>query len=177
MIKCILILNHNDEFIDDTIIYQGIVIEYNPILNHNDKNFKIVAMEFNQIKRFYYELTFSPILSLNRNKKIVNRYRIYIFLIGGREYRFSERINNCPYKKERECLFKCQTESGTYLKSPFLLRSAALLNDIMPVIYKKQHILFFKFKTNLSRNVNADNTLGQSSRANAGPITDPNGIG
>ncbi|ORX64744.1 hypothetical protein BCR32DRAFT_297953 [Anaeromyces robustus] len=52
------------------------------------------------------------------------------------------------------------TESGTYSKSPFL-----------------QHILFNKFKTNLSRNVNADNTVGQPSRANADPISDPSGIG
>ncbi|ORX77170.1 hypothetical protein BCR32DRAFT_283457 [Anaeromyces robustus] len=111
------------------------------------------------------------------SKKIVNRYRIYIFLIGGRDYGFSDRINNSPYKKEWECLFKCQTESGTYSKSPFLLRSAALLNDIMPVVCKRQHILFNKFKTNLSRNVNADNTVGQPSRANADPISDPSGIG
>ncbi|ORX85348.1 hypothetical protein BCR32DRAFT_276384 [Anaeromyces robustus] len=111
------------------------------------------------------------------NKKIVNRYSIYIFLIGGRDYGFSDRINNITYKKEWECLFKCQTESGTYSKSPFLLRSAALLNDIMPVVCKRQHILFNKFKTNLSRNVNADNTVGQPSRANADPISDSSGIG
>ncbi|ORX80762.1 hypothetical protein BCR32DRAFT_280260 [Anaeromyces robustus] len=80
------------------------------------------------------------------NRKIVNR-----------EYGFNDRINNCPYKKEWECLFKCQIESGTYLKSPFLLRSAALLNDIM--------------------NVNVDNTVGQPSRENDDPIYDPSGIG
>ncbi|ORX77062.1 hypothetical protein BCR32DRAFT_283566 [Anaeromyces robustus] len=61
------------------------------------------------------------IIDILGNRKIVNRYRIYIFLIGGREYGFNER-NNCPYKMEWECLFKCQTESGTYSKSPFLLR-------------------------------------------------------
>ncbi|ORX87325.1 hypothetical protein BCR32DRAFT_289439 [Anaeromyces robustus] len=77
-------------------------------------------------------------------------------------------------KQENE---ECQTESGTYSKSSFLLRSAALLNDIMPVVCKRQHILFNKFKTNLSRNVNADNTVGQPSRANADPISDPSGIG
>ncbi|ORX82290.1 hypothetical protein BCR32DRAFT_292737 [Anaeromyces robustus] len=87
------------------------------------------------------------------NKKLVNRYSIYIFLIDGRDYGFSDRINNSPYKKEWECLFKCQTESGTYSKSPFLLRSAALLNDIMPVV------------------------LGQPSRSNADSISDPSGIG
>ncbi|ORX80788.1 hypothetical protein BCR32DRAFT_293641 [Anaeromyces robustus] len=77
------------------------------------------------------------------NQKIVNR-----------DYGFSDRINNSPYKKEWECLFKCQTESGTYSKSLFLLRSAALLNDIIPVV-----------------------CLGQPSKANADPISDPNGIG
>ncbi|ORX79345.1 hypothetical protein BCR32DRAFT_281515 [Anaeromyces robustus] len=69
------------------------------------------------------------------NRKIVNRYRIYIFLISEREF---------LVKEEWRCLFKCQTESGTYSKSPFLLRSAALLNDII-----------------------------LPSRANADPITDP----
>ncbi|ORX78825.1 hypothetical protein BCR32DRAFT_301343 [Anaeromyces robustus] len=63
---------------------------------------------------------------------------------------FNEITNNSPYKKEWKCLFKCQTESGTYSKSPYLLRSAALLNDIMLVFCKRQHILFNKFKTNLS---------------------------
>ncbi|ORX71714.1 hypothetical protein BCR32DRAFT_285819 [Anaeromyces robustus] len=42
---------------------------------------------------------------------------------------------------------------------------------------KDNHILFNNFKTNLSRNVNADNTVGQPSRANADPISDPSGIG
>ncbi|ORX63642.1 hypothetical protein BCR32DRAFT_138164 [Anaeromyces robustus] len=51
------------------------------------------------------------------------------------------------------------------------------LNDIMPVVCKRQHILFNKFKTNLSKNINADNIVGQPSRANADPITDPSGIG
>ncbi|ORX80754.1 hypothetical protein BCR32DRAFT_280251 [Anaeromyces robustus] len=69
------------------------------------------------------------------NRKIVN---------SGRDYGFSDRINSCPYKKEWECLFKCQTESDTYSKSLFLLRSAALLNDIMLVVCKRQHILFNK---------------------------------
>ncbi|ORX88083.1 hypothetical protein BCR32DRAFT_263759 [Anaeromyces robustus] len=111
------------------------------------------------------------------NRKIVNRYRIYIFLIGGRDYGFSDRINNCPYKKEWECLFKCQTESGTYSKSPFLLRSRALLNDIISVVCKRQHVLFDKFKSNLFRNDNADNTVGQPSWENPDPITDLNEIG
>ncbi|ORX76614.1 hypothetical protein BCR32DRAFT_296150 [Anaeromyces robustus] len=93
----------------------------------------------------------------NRINNIVKGYKSSNNSIN---YGFNDRINNSPYKKEWEYLFKCQTESGTYSKSPFLLRSAALLNDIMPVV-----------------NVNADNTVGQPSRANADPISDPSGIG
>ncbi|ORX76235.1 hypothetical protein BCR32DRAFT_296359 [Anaeromyces robustus] len=37
----------------------------------------------------------------------------------------------------------------------------------MPIVCKRQHILFNKFKTNLSRNDNADNTVGQPSKENA----------
>ncbi|ORX82731.1 hypothetical protein BCR32DRAFT_278642 [Anaeromyces robustus] len=83
-------------------------------------------------------------------------------IIVNREYCFSDRINNSPYKKEWECLFKCQTESGTYSKSPFLLRFEALLNDIM---------------LSCLLNVNADNTVGQLSRTNVDSISDPSGIG
>ncbi|ORX84025.1 hypothetical protein BCR32DRAFT_277485 [Anaeromyces robustus] len=51
--------------------------------------------------------------------------------------------------------FKCQTESGTYSKSRFLLRSAALLNDIIITI-----------------------VLGQFSRANIeSSLPNSNGIG
>ncbi|ORX76543.1 hypothetical protein BCR32DRAFT_296190 [Anaeromyces robustus] len=49
----------------------------------------------------------------------------------------SDRINNSPYKKEWECLFKCQTKSDTYSKFPFLLRSPALLNNIICLLSDK----------------------------------------
>ncbi|ORX84319.1 hypothetical protein BCR32DRAFT_277211 [Anaeromyces robustus] len=68
------------------------------------------------------------------NRKIANRYRIYIFLICGREYDFSERINNYN--------IYCSINS----------------------------------KPTSPRNVNADNIIGQPSRANADPITDPSRI-
>ncbi|ORX83117.1 hypothetical protein BCR32DRAFT_278346 [Anaeromyces robustus] len=41
------------------------------------------------------------------------------------------------------------------------------------VVCKRQHMLFNKFQINLSWSVNTDNTVGQPSRANADPITDP----
>ncbi|ORX82115.1 hypothetical protein BCR32DRAFT_4178 [Anaeromyces robustus] len=122
-------------------------------------------------RNFFYFLDslFNSLVRTSNNPSVDNRINNIV-----KGYKSS---NNSPYKKEWECLFKCQTESGTYSKSPFLLRSAALLNDIMPVVCKRQHILFNKFKINLSRNVNADNTVGQPSRVNADPISDPSGIG
>ncbi|ORX63307.1 hypothetical protein BCR32DRAFT_287863 [Anaeromyces robustus] len=42
--------------------------------------------------------------------------------------------------KKWKGLFKCQTKSDTYSKSSFLLRFAALLNNIMVVVCKRQHI-------------------------------------
>ena len=109
-------------------------------------------------------------LELNKN---VNWYRIYIFFIGGRDSFVINDVNNCPYKKEWETLYRCQINSGKYTKDPFLLRSVAILNKIMTVACKRQHILFNKFKTNLSNSVDADNTVGHPSSGNA----DPSGIG
>ncbi|ORX79259.1 hypothetical protein BCR32DRAFT_294537 [Anaeromyces robustus] len=52
------------------------------------------------------------------------------------------------------------------------------INNDMPVVCKRQHVLFNKFpKPTSPRNVNADNTVGQPSRANADPNNDPSGIG
>ena len=105
--------------------------------------------------------------------RIVNWYPIYIFFIGGRDSRIINSANNCPNKREWENLYKCQIKNGVYTDIPFLLRSVALLNDIMHVARKRQQILFNKFKTNLSTRVDAENTVGLPSRENA----DPSGIG
>ena len=110
--------------------------------------------------------------NLERNRN-VNWYRIYIFFIGGRKSKCVNDADNYPYKREWNNLYKCQTKPGVYTDIPFLLRSAAILNNIMPVACRRQHILFNKFKTNLSNNVNADNTVGQPSR----DLADPSGIG
>ncbi|ORX78376.1 hypothetical protein BCR32DRAFT_282360 [Anaeromyces robustus] len=110
--------------------------------------------------------------SSSNNGTIV--YVISIFLeIEKSEPGINEISNNCPYNKEWKCLFKCQAESGTYSKSPFLLQSVTLLNDIIPVIWKRQHILFNKFKTNFFRNVNANKTVGHLSRVGQMPILLP----
>ncbi|ORX75123.1 hypothetical protein BCR32DRAFT_285480 [Anaeromyces robustus] len=84
------------------------------------------------------------------NNRINNIVKDYISSDNNGNNKIS---NNYPYKKKWKCLYKCQTESDRYSKSPFLLRSITLLNDIMPAC------------------------LGQSSRANTDPITDPCGVG
>ncbi|ORX81023.1 hypothetical protein BCR32DRAFT_293527 [Anaeromyces robustus] len=119
---------------------------------------------------------FNSLVVTSDNSSVNNRINN---IVKGYKSSNNIRINNISNIDILEWLFKCQTESGTYSKSPFLLRSAALLNDIMPVVYKRQHILFNKFKTNLSRNINTNNTVGQPSpsRANADTITDLSGIG
>jgi len=58
----------------------------------------------------------------------VTWYRLYNFLFGGRD---TDRID-LNYKKEWNILFKNQIISGDYLKTPFLVRSAALFTEIMP---------------------------------------------
>ena len=75
----------------------------------------------------------------------VNWYRIYIFFIGGRMSTLgndTSNAGNIPNKKEWNNLCKCQLKPGNITDDPFLLRSAAMLNDIMPIAMKRQHILF-----------------------------------
>jgi len=58
----------------------------------------------------------------------VTWYRLYSFLLGGRD----TNIIDSNYKKEWNNLFKNQIISGDYSKTPFLVRSAALFTEIMP---------------------------------------------
>ncbi|ORX78157.1 hypothetical protein BCR32DRAFT_282568 [Anaeromyces robustus] len=148
------------------------------------KNFRINYF-FNLDRNFYYFLDnlFNSLYVTSDNSSVDNRINNIVKGYRSRDNirinkpDFNEISNNCPYNKEWKCLYKCQIESGIYSKSPFLLQSAALLNNIMPVVCKRQYILFNKFKTNLSRNVNTDNIVGQPSRANDDPIIDSSGIG
>ncbi|KAG4100101.1 hypothetical protein H8356DRAFT_1422948 [Neocallimastix lanati (nom. inval.)] len=76
--------------------------------------------------------------------------------------------NHLNYKKEWNILFKNQIISGDYSKTPFLVRSAALLTEIMPRASTRQGLLFRKYKRKLTRSVNAETKLPlrQANRAN-----------
>ena len=97
-------------------------------------------------------------------------YRLYNFFLGGRDV---ENIN-LNYKKEWDILLKYQIISGNYSKTPFLVRSAALLKEIMPRASTRQGLLFRKYKRKLIRRVNAENVVRQDSRAIASEGEDHN---
>ena len=93
------------------------------------------------------------------NNSIV-REKVFKFLLGGRS------INNST--GEWKNLLKCQLESGTYSDTPFLVVTAALLQAVMPIAIGQQWSLFNRFKPNPNtKSVNADNTVGQTSRVSA----------
>ena len=108
------------------------------------------------------------------NNECVNTYvmwyRLYNFLLGGRD----ADIIDLNYKKEWNILFKNQVISGDYSKTPFLVRSAALLTEIMPRSSTQQGLLFLKYKRKLTRSVNAENAVRQANRANASKGKDHN---
>ena len=115
-------------------------------------------------------------MNISDNNLEVNWYRIYIFLIGGSvsnlgKYTFNS--GNTPNTREWKDLYNCQLKAGKYSEVPFLLRSAAILNDIMPCAMKRQHILFNKFQTKSPTSVDADISVGQAIR----PEAVPEGIG
>jgi len=97
-------------------------------------------------------------------------YRLYNFLLGERD----ANIIDLNYTKEWDILLKNQINSGDYSKTPFLVQSAALLTEILPLASTRQGLLFRRYKRKLTRSVNAENTVRQSSRANASEGEDHN---
>ena len=85
----------------------------------------------------------------------VTWYRLYIFLLGGRV----TDIINLNYKKEWDILFKNQIISGDYSKTLFLVLPVALFTEIMPRASIRQGLLFRKYKSKLTRYVNAENVV------------------
>jgi len=107
---------------------------------------------------------------LNNECVNISWYRLYNFLLGGKD----ADIIDLNYKKEWNILFKNQIISGDYSKTPFLVRCAALFTEITPRASTRQELLFRKYKRKLTRSVNAENAVGQASRANASEGEDHN---
>jgi len=62
-------------------------------------------------------------------------------------------------------IYVCQLKPGSLTDIPFLVRTSALLNHIMPVVSDHLRSLFNRHrKTDLTKRVNAENAVRQSSR-------------
>ena len=71
-------------------------------------------------------------------------------------------------------MFKNQVISGDYSKTPFLMRFAALVTEIMPQASTRQGLLFRKYKRKLTRSLNAENAVRQANRVNVSEGEDHN---
>ena len=63
----------------------------------------------------------------------------------------------------------CKGQLGkvTFDEIPLLVHTSALLHKIMPIACDRLRSLFNRHKTNLTKSVNAENTVRQASRASA----------
>ena len=79
--------------------------------------------------------------------------KVFKFLLGGR-------TENCNSREWKE-MYNCQIKKGNYTDSPFLVVTAALLNEIMPIAIGQQ---WSRYKPKTTRSVNADETVRQVSK-------------
>jgi len=100
----------------------------------------------------------------------VTWYQLYKFLLG----RGDADITDLNYKKEWDILFNNQIISGNYSKTPFLMRSASLLTEIITMASTLQKLLFWRYKCKPTRSVNTENAVRQATRTNASEGKDHN---
>jgi len=87
---------------------------------------------------------------------------VYYFFLGG------EKNFNSISDREWNDLCKCQLKPDSLTDIPFLVRTSALLNHIMPIASNHLRSLFNRHgKTDLTKRVNAENAVRQSSRDSA----------
>ena len=97
-------------------------------------------------------------LSVNNSVNICSK--VFNFLLGGKCS--NENINN---KTEWGNMCKCQLKPGAYSEIPFLAKTAAFFNSIMPIVFGQQWSLFNKHKKPNTKSANAEQTVRQASRA------------
>ena len=71
-------------------------------------------------------------------------------------------------------MFKSQIIFSDYSKTPFLVRSTSLITEIMLQTSTRQGLLYRKYKSKLTRSINAENAVRQASRANVSEGVDHN---
>jgi len=83
----------------------------------------------------------------------------YLIILGGKKT-----FNSIGDRKWND-LCKCQLKPGSLTDIPFLVRTSALLSHIIPIVSDHLRSLFNRHrKTDLTKRVNAENVVRQSSR-------------
>ena len=93
-------------------------------------------------------------LSVNEN----NCSNLYNFLLGGRR-------NSNRNKNEWKDLYNCQIKSGNLSDVPFLAKTAALLNSIMPIVSNQRWSVINSHSNKVTKGANAENTVRQARSA------------
>jgi len=87
---------------------------------------------------------------------------VYYFILGGKK-----KFNSIG-DREWNDLYKCQLKPGSLTSIPFLVRTFVLLNYTIPIVSDHLRSLFNRqWKNDLTKRVNAENAVRQSSRDNA----------
>ncbi|OUM59628.1 hypothetical protein PIROE2DRAFT_67663, partial [Piromyces sp. E2] len=106
--------------------------------------------------------------NLSVNNLSVNRYsnnrskrkdsKVFNFILSGR--------NNNRNKIERKNLCNYQFKSGNLSDIPFLAKTAAFFNKLLPIVSDQRWSVINKYSTKIIKSANADNTVRQASSAN-----------
>ena len=106
---------------------------------------------------------------IKRDNSFANIYTVlelrtvFYFLLGGRAVESKLIFSNKEWSK----LYKNQIDSGSYSHIPYMVRTAAYLNMIIPTVSARKRALFDRYKLDQTKSVKADNPVRQASRANA----------
>ncbi|OUM56518.1 hypothetical protein PIROE2DRAFT_18848, partial [Piromyces sp. E2] len=85
--------------------------------------------------------------------------KVFNFLLGGRRNNNRNQIewvNPCKY----------QLKSGYLSDIPFLAKTAAFFNKVMPIVSDQRWSVINRYSTKVTKSANADNTVRQASSAN-----------
>jgi len=109
----------------------------------------------------YNNLVSNASSGVNFHSNSLEWSRVYYFLLGGR-------VNHYNLGKEEwNSLCKAQLKPSTFSDVPLLVRTSALLLRIMPTVSGQIWSLFNRYPNNLTKSVEADNSVGQDSRSHA----------
>ncbi|OUM58943.1 hypothetical protein PIROE2DRAFT_67712, partial [Piromyces sp. E2] len=93
----------------------------------------------------------------NRSKR--KCFKVFNFLLGGRR-------NNNRNKTEWENRCKYQLKSSSLSNVPFLAKTAAFFNKVIPIVSGQRWSIINRYSIKVTKSTNADNTVRPASSAN-----------